>query len=65
MPKLKTNKGAAKRFARTGKGGFKRSSAYKRHILTKKSAKRIRNLRGPTMVHPSDVREVAQLLPYS
>jgi len=65
MPKLKTNKGAAKRFARTGKGGFKRSSAFKRHILTKKKAKRIRNLRGPTQVHASDVREVAQMLPYS
>jgi large subunit ribosomal protein L35 len=40
MPKLKTNKGAAKRFARTAKGGFKRSHAFKRHILTKKSSKR-------------------------
>ena len=65
MPKLKTNRGAKKRFARTGKGGFKRSSAYKRHILTKKAAKRIRNLRGPTTVHPSDVAGVAQMLPYS
>ena len=65
MPKLKSNKGARKRFARTGKGGFKRASAFKRHILTKKKAKRIRNLRGPTQVHPSDVREVAQMLPYS
>ncbi|MBX6420432.1 MAG: 50S ribosomal protein L35 [Sinobacteraceae bacterium] len=65
MPKLKTNRGAAKRFARTGKGGFKRSHSHKRHILTKKPAKRIRKLRGPTQVHPSDVREVAQMLPYS
>jgi large subunit ribosomal protein L35 len=61
--KLKTNRGAAKRFSKTGKGGFKRGSAFKRHILTKKSAKRIRNLRGPTAVHASDVREVRQLLP--
>jgi len=65
MPKLKTNKGAAKRFARTGKGGFKRAHSHKRHILTKKNAKRIRNLRGPTSVHPSDVAEVRQLLPYA
>lgn len=65
MPKLKTNKGAAKRFSKTGKGGFKRSSAFKRHILTKMSPKRIRDLRGPTMVHESDVKEVKQLLPYA
>lgn len=65
MPKLKTNKGAAKRFAKTGKGGFKRSHSHKRHILTKKSGKRIRNLRGPTTVHESDVKEVAQMLPYA
>ena len=65
MPKLKTKRSAAKRFARTGKGGFKRASAFKRHILTKKSAKTIRNLRGQTQVHGSDVAEVAQMLPYS
>ena len=65
MPKMKTNRGAAKRFARTGKGGFKRSSAFKRHILTKKSAKTVRDLRGPTMVHASDNAEVRQLLPYA
>jgi large subunit ribosomal protein L35 len=65
MPKLKTNRGAAKRFARTGKGGFKRSHSHKRHILTKKSSKRIRDLRGPTQVHASDVKEVAQMLPYA
>ena len=65
MPKLKTKRAAAKRFARTGKGGFKRARAFKRHILTKKAAKTIRNLRGPTQVHDSDVAEVAQMLPYS
>ncbi|MEK6805584.1 MAG: 50S ribosomal protein L35 [Pseudomonadota bacterium] len=65
MPKLKTNKSAKKRFARTGKGGFKRGHSHKRHILTKKSAKRIRNLRGTTSVHPSDTKEVRQLLPYA
>jgi large subunit ribosomal protein L35 len=65
MPKLKTKRGAAKRFARTAKGGFKRASSHKRHILTKKSAKRIRDLRGPTMVHASDNAEVRQMLPYA
>ena len=65
MPKLKTKRAAAKRFKRTGKGGFKRAQGFKRHILTKKSPKTIRNLRGPTQVHESDVAEVAQMLPYS
>ncbi|MDD3763588.1 MAG: 50S ribosomal protein L35 [Nevskiales bacterium] len=65
MPKLKTVKSAAKRFAKTGKGGFKRSHSHKRHILTKKPAKRIRQLRGETQIHASDVREVRQMLPYA
>ena len=65
MPKLKTNKSAAKRFARTGKGGFKRSHSHKRHILTKKSGKRIRQLRGEAPVHASDLAEVRQMLPYA
>ena len=65
MPKMKTNKSAAKRFARTGKGGFKRSHAFKRHILTKKSGKRIRHLRGETQIHGSDLREVKQMMPYA
>ncbi|MAY27178.1 MAG: 50S ribosomal protein L35 [Polycyclovorans sp.] len=65
MPKIKTIKSAAKRFAKTGKGGFKRGQAYKRHILTKKSAKRIRQLRGTSQVAAVDVREVRQMLPYA
>ena len=65
MPKIKTNRGAAKRFSRTGGGGFKRGQAHKRHILTKKSAKRIRDLRGTAAVHASDNAEVRQLLPYA
>lgn len=65
MPKLKTNKGAAKRFSKTGKGGFKRSHAFKRHILTKKDGKTVRQLRGEAQVHPSDVKEVKQMLPYA
>ncbi len=64
MPKIKTNRGAAKRFART-KNGFKRAQSNKRHILTKKSPKRIRDLRGMTAIHKSDVAEVKQLLPYA
>lgn len=65
MPKLKTNSGAAKRFRKTGSGGFKRGQSFKRHILTKKSAKRKLHLRGGTMVHESDVAMVRRLLPFS
>jgi large subunit ribosomal protein L35 len=65
MPKLKTNRGAAKRFSRTGSGGFKRSSSHLRHILTKKSSKRKRQLRGTTMVHESDAPLVRRMMPYS
>ncbi len=65
MPKMKTVKSASKRFARTGKGGFKRSASFKRHILTKKSGKRIRHLRGEAQVHSSDLAEVRQLMPYA
>jgi len=54
MPKMKTNRGAAKRFKRTGSGGFKRKQSHLRHILTKKSTKRKRHLRGKSMVHESD-----------
>lgn len=65
MPKMKTNRGAAKRFKRTAKGGFKRSQAFLNHILTKKSTKRKRHLRHSLMVEPADVRSVRRLLPYS
>jgi len=65
MPKLKTNRGAAKRFARTGTGKFKRAQSFKRHILTKKSAKRKRQLRNATLVHPSDTAGVRRMLPYA
>ncbi|HYW02816.1 MAG TPA: 50S ribosomal protein L35 [Gammaproteobacteria bacterium] len=64
MPKLKTNRGAAKRFSRTGGGGYKRAHAYKNHILTKKAAKRKRRLRSATQVDSADVRLVRQMLPY-
>ncbi len=63
MPKLRTNRGAAKRFAKTGSGRFKRRQSHKRHILTKKSSKRKRQLRGNTLVVAADLKEVLQLLP--
>lgn len=65
MPKLKTNRSAAKRFKKTAGGGFKRSSSHLRHILTKKSTKRKRHLRGTTQVHKSDVAGLRRLLPYA
>ena len=64
MPKMKTNRGAAKRFTKTG-GGFKRSQAHRRHILTKKSTKRKRHLREADLVHKSDHAAIRRLLPYA
>ena len=65
MPKLKSNRGAAKRFRRTASGGFKRRQGFRAHILTKKSTKRKRHLRSPAMVAEADVKAVRQMLPYS
>ncbi len=64
MPKLKTNRAAAKRFRFTASGRVKRRSAYLNHILTKKSRKRKRQLRQTNMVSDSDLKEVRGLLPY-
>lgn len=64
MPKQKTHRGAAKRFKSTASGKFKRSKAFKSHILTKKTAKRKRQLDQPTMVSKADQRSVEQMLPY-
>jgi large subunit ribosomal protein L35 len=64
MPKLKTKSGAAKRFRVGGTGRVKRTQANLRHILTKKSTKRKRHLRGPTELHASDTRSVKRMLPY-
>ena len=64
MPKLKTHRGAAKRFRSTATGKFKRSKAYKSHILTKKSTKRKRKLDTPTTVSKADHKKVAVMLPY-
>jgi len=63
MPKMKTNRGAAKRFRKTGSGKIKRNKAYASHILTKKSAKRKRGLRKGTMVDGSDATRIRRLLP--
>ncbi|GAA3530049.1 MULTISPECIES: 50S ribosomal protein L35 [Zobellella] len=63
MPKMKSNKGAAKRFKKTGSGGFKRKQSHLRHILTKKSSKRKRQLRGKSMVAASDVAQINAMLP--
>lgn len=64
MPKMKTHRGAAKRFKKTGTGKLKRSKAFTSHILTKKSAKRKRKLRKAGIVFKGDQRRIAQLLPY-
>ena len=65
MPKMKSNRGAAKRFRRTASGGFKRAQSHLNHILTKKSTKRKRHLRAQAQVAESDVKSVRRLLPYS
>lgn len=64
MPKLKTNRGAAKRFKATGSGKVKRNQAHHRHILTKKTQKRKRDLRHSTVVAKADLPLVKRLLPY-
>ncbi len=62
MPKMKTNRGAAKRFKKTAGGKVKRRKAYKGHILTKKSASRKRNLRKSALVSPADRKRVGRML---
>lgn len=64
MPKLKTHRGAAKRFKITGTGKIKRSKAYKSHLLTGKSSRRTRRLRTATLVHKSEQVNIKRLLPY-
>ncbi len=64
MPKLKTHRGAAKRFSLTGTGRVKRSKAYTSHILTKKSTKRKRNLRKSAILDERDTRGIKRLIPY-
>jgi large subunit ribosomal protein L35 len=65
MPKLKSNRGAAKRFRAKGNGGFKRAQSHLNHILTKKTPKRKRKLGPIAQVDESDVKAVRKMLPYS
>ncbi|HUL65529.1 MAG TPA: 50S ribosomal protein L35 [Burkholderiaceae bacterium] len=65
MPKMKTKKSAAKRFVVRNSGSIKRGQAFKRHILTKKSTKAKRHLRGPVEIHPSDEASIRRMLPYA
>ena len=64
MPKMKTSRSAAKRFKVTGTGKLKRAKAYKSHILTKKTAKRKRNLRKAAITDATNVKNMKNLLPY-
>jgi large subunit ribosomal protein L35 len=65
MPKMKTNRGAAKRFKLTASGKVKRNKAYASHILTKKSTKRKRNFRKAGLVDPSNEKGIKRILPYA
>lgn len=65
MPKLKTNRAAAKRFTMTGTGKLKRQKAGKQHILTKKSRKNKRDLRKAEMVDKSNVLNMKKMMPYA
>jgi len=62
MPKMKSNSGAKKRFTTTGTGRIRRKKAFTSHILTKKSPKRKRNLRGTTLVDPVDEPRMRKLI---
>ncbi|MBM7582046.1 large subunit ribosomal protein L35 [Caldicoprobacter guelmensis] len=64
MPKIKTHRGAAKRFRLTKNGKIKRAKAFKSHLLTKKSPKRKRQLRKATYVASVEVKKIKQLIPY-
>lgn len=65
MPKMKSKSGAAKRFKVRAGGSIKRGQAFKRHILTKKTTKVKRHLRGTTGVHAADAKSVRAMLPYA
>ncbi|OQX11680.1 MAG: 50S ribosomal protein L35 [Desulfobulbaceae bacterium A2] len=64
MPKMKTNRGAAKRFRLTGSGKLRRNKAYRRHILTSKTTKQKRQLRKSGLIHPADQPGLMRILPY-
>ena len=63
MPKMKTHRGSAKRFRRTGTGKLRRYKAYASHLTGKKYAKRIRNLRKGTTVSDADMRRIDKMIP--
>ena len=65
MPKIKTNRAAAKRFRKTASGKFKAGHAFKSHILTKKSTKRKRGLRATNIVRKDDSGRISRMLPYA
>ena len=65
MPQMNTKKSAAKRFSIRASGSIKRGQAFKRHILTKKTTKNKRHLRGAVQVHESDVLSVRTMMPYA
>lgn len=65
MPKMKTNRGAAKRFKLTGTGKVKRNKAFSSHILTKKSTKQKRGLRQSGLVDASNLKGIRRILPYA
>ena len=65
MPKMKSKRGAAKRFTVRPGGSIKRGGAFKRHILTKKSTKNKRQLRGPVSVHATNMGHMAAMLPFA
>jgi len=65
MPKMKTKSGASKRFKVRASGSIKRSHAFKRHILTKKTTKNKRQLRGTVSVHGSDEKLIRAMLPFA
>jgi len=64
MPKIKTHRGAAKRFSLTKTGKVKRAKAYKSHILNKKDTKRKRNLRKATFISAVEAKNIKKLIPY-
>ncbi|HKZ21768.1 MAG TPA: 50S ribosomal protein L35 [candidate division Zixibacteria bacterium] len=64
MPKIKTNRSAAKRFRRTATGKIKRSRAFRKHILTKKSRRRKRRLKAAAYVDKTNLNKVKRLIPY-
>ena len=64
MPKMKSHRGAAKRFKKTGSGMIKRSKAYASHLLSSKSPKRKRNLRKAGLVSEVEQKNIAKLIPY-